>query len=75
MDYKVVFIVALMLATTMCVPRGPLCPCPKIYLPLCAKVANKEVTFNSMCEYQCQHDFVKNHGGSMEILYTGSRCH
>uniref|UniRef100_A0A2H1WBR4 SFRICE_028123 n=1 Tax=Spodoptera frugiperda TaxID=7108 RepID=A0A2H1WBR4_SPOFR len=73
MDYKLVFFVALMVASAMSVPRGPSCPCPKIYMPVCAMVSNRKTTFNSMCEYQCEQNFVLHNGGTMELLYTGSR--
>lgn len=59
MDYKVGFGLLLLIALASCVPyreEKASCACGRIYLPVCSSNGR---TYNNMCEFECQAEFMK----------------
>ncbi|CAB3230620.1 unnamed protein product [Arctia plantaginis] len=71
MNYKIVFLIAVMLSTAS---TSPLCACGRVYTPLCALIQNEKRTFSNFCEYKCVHDYVIERGGAASILINGVPC-
>nr|QTY40862.1 venom polypeptide precursor [Doratifera vulnerans] len=73
MDYRIVTVLALFLSAALSSPTdaGPICPCLRLYDPLCASDGK---SYNSKCEFDCTQSYVKQKYGKDIYVLKQGKC-